>query len=137
MMSSSLFVFDTNTLVSAVLVSGSIPQQALDKALQQGKLAQSLATMDELKEVLERPKFDKYITREERVRFFTALARESLLVEIHTKITACRDPKDNKFLELAVSAEAQAIITGDNDLLVLHPFRGISILTPRTFTEQP
>jgi len=48
----------------------------------------------------------------------------------------CRDPKDNKFLELAVSGGATHLISGDNDLLVLHPFRGIQIMTPQMFLSQ-
>lgn len=50
-------------------------------------------------------------------------------------ITACRDPKDDKFLELAVSGRATHIISGDTDLLTLNPFRGIAILPPRAFLE--
>ena len=46
---------------------------------------------------------------------------------------SCRDPKDNQFLELAVNGQADFIVTGDEDLLVLHPFRAIPILTPRDF----
>jgi predicted nucleic acid-binding protein len=51
-------------------------------------------------------------------------------------IDACRDPKDNKFLELAVEAGAACIITGDKDLLVLNPFRNIPIFTPAEFLEK-
>nr|WP_232285716.1 putative toxin-antitoxin system toxin component, PIN family [Crocosphaera chwakensis] len=47
----------------------------------------------------------------------------------------CRDPKDNKFLEVAVNGNATHIITGDKDLLELHPFRGISILKPKQFLQ--
>ena len=59
-------------------------------------------------------------------------------VELHrvdTVITACRDPKDNKFLEAAIAARADVIVTGDADLLALHPFRGIPILSPAAFLE--
>lgn len=54
---------------------------------------------------------------------------------ITTHVTVCRDPKDDKFLEVAVNGAATYIITGDNDLPVLHPFRGIPIVTPRTFVD--
>lgn len=108
----------------------------LAKVLTSGTLVHSLPTLDELKNVLERKKFDKYLSREERLQFLTMIVRESLLVDIHVSITACRDPKDNKFLELAVSAEAKTIVTGDEDLLVLHPFRSIEIITPRSFLMQ-
>jgi len=64
------------------------------------------------------------------------IVRESLLVDIDVSITTCRDPKDNKFLELAVSSNAQMIISGDEDLLVLHPFQDIRILSPRQFLDE-
>jgi putative PIN family toxin of toxin-antitoxin system len=68
-----------------------------------------------------------------RLEFLAALIRQAQLVEITAAIADCRDPKDNKFLELAVSGQASHILTGDADLLALHPFRGLSILTPRDF----
>lgn len=45
----------------------------------------------------------------------------------------CRDPKDNKYLELAVNGQAESIITGDQDLLILHPFQSINIVTVNDF----
>jgi uncharacterized protein len=59
-----------------------------------------------------------------------------MIVEVTEVVTDCRDSKDNKFLELAVSGGAQSIISGDADLLVLDPFRGISIVTPQVFVSQ-
>jgi putative PIN family toxin of toxin-antitoxin system len=134
-MSERLYVIDTNVLISALLLPASTAQAALMKALRQGKVAQSLSTLDELKEVLERTKFDKYISREARIRFFTSLLSEAVTVEITTQITAARDPKDNKFLDLAVSGGAEILVSGDRDLLSLHPFQGISILSPAAFVS--
>lgn len=54
-------------------------------------------------------------------------------VVIHRQINACRDEKDNKFLELAINGNADFIITGDNDLLVLNPFENIAIIKPDVF----
>ena len=68
-------------------------------------------------------------------RFLAVLTREAQWIDVDMQITACRDPKDDKFLSLAVSGEATHIVTGDADLLVLHPFRGIRIVTPSTFLE--
>lgn len=51
-------------------------------------------------------------------------------------ITACRDPKDDKFLSLAVAGQADVIVTGDEDMLTLNPFRGVAILTPQEFIER-
>ncbi|MBW8050035.1 MAG: putative toxin-antitoxin system toxin component, PIN family [Cytophagales bacterium] len=52
------------------------------------------------------------------------------------KITLSRDPDDNKFLSLAKSAKAACIVTGDNDLLVLHSFGSIAILKPSEFLKK-
>lgn len=61
----------------------------------------------------------------------------SQVVEPQEQIQACRDPKDDIYLETAVSAQADCIVSGDPDLLALHPFRGIFILTPRDFLDFP
>jgi len=123
------FVFDTNVIVSALLLQRSIVRQAFDKAIEQGKLLVSQVVVEELNEVLRRKGFDKYVTEDERIEFITVLVREAILVEITDTVTECRDPKDNRFLELAVSGQATCIVSGDDDLLVLHPFRGIPVLT--------
>ena len=127
------FVLDTNVIVSAVLLAGSVPRQAFDKALDEGTILISVPVLLELAEVLSRQKLDRYVLEEERMRFLIALLKEAELVEITEAITDCRDAKDNKFLELAVSGKADIIVSGDNDLLVLDPFRAIPLLTPREF----
>jgi len=93
------------------------------------------ATSQELQEVLTRSKFDKYISLDIRYQFLTKIKLESEQIFISELIKECRDPKDNKFLEVAFNGKATHIITGDQDLLELHPFRGISILTPRQFLQ--
>jgi len=135
MSSEPRFVFDTNVIVSALLLKQSIARQALDKAIQQGQLLISHATVEALNDVLRRKGFEKYVTEEERVEFLTAFVRDGALVDITERVTACHDPKDNKFLELAVNGEAMCIVSGDEDLLVLHPFRGRAIMTPRQFLD--
>ncbi len=127
------FVFDTNVIVSASLLAGSVPGRAFDKALDEGRILTSVPALLELAEVLSRKKLNKYLLEEERMRFLVALLKEAELVEVTEVVTDCRDTKDNKFLELAVSGQAGCIVSGDADLLVLNPFRGISILTPREF----
>ena len=87
----------------------------------------------ELNGVLCREKFRRYVTEEERERFLRSLLREAELIE--QKIQLCRDPKDDKVLELAVDGDADCIVSGDGDLLSLDPFRGISILTPEKFLD--
>jgi len=129
-------ILDTNTLVSALLVKQSIPRQAFDKATQQGSLLLSNATLQELDSVLKREKFKKYITNAERILFVQALLVQSILLETEPSITTCRDPKDNKFLDLAAVGAADYLVTGDDDLLVLNPFENTRIVTPREFLEQ-
>jgi len=128
-------VFDTNGLVSALLLPDSKPRQAFDLALQKGKVLLSFPALAELYEVLSRKSFRRYINEEDIRSFLAVLTRETEWVDVDAQITACRDPKDDKFLELAVSGDASHIVTGDADLLVLNPFRGISILPPHSFLK--
>jgi len=136
MTSSLRFVFDTNTIVSALLLPDSKPRHALDRAQDRGKILISMPALLELNDVITRNKFDKYVSEEKRKEFLAALIKQAEFLEVTEEITDCRDTKDNKFLELAVSGGADCIISGDADLLVLHPFRGISILQPGDFLEQ-
>jgi uncharacterized protein len=126
-------VFDTNVVISVMLLPFSIPRSAIDRAMRVGRLLISAATTAELDEVIHRPKFDKYISEEEHIEFLTTLVHEAELVNVVDGVTDCRDPRDNKFLELAVSGQATHIVTGDLDLLVLHPFRGITVILPNAF----
>ena len=127
------FVFDTNVVVSALLLSGSVPRRAFDKAIDHGTILLSVPVILELADVLSRKKLNKYLLEDERMRFLVALLREAELVHITETITFCRDAKDDKFLELAVAGNASCIVSGDNDLLVLNPFRRIPIITPKEF----
>jgi hypothetical protein len=124
------FVFDTNVLVSALLFEHSKPAQVLFSALHQGEILLSADLVNEIHEVIYRKKIDRYISNEQRDEFLTALVQTGSLIEITENINICRDPKDNMILELAASGQADVVVSGDDDLLVLHPFRGISILAP-------
>ena len=130
------FVFDTNAIISAALLKRSVSRKAFDKALDEGELLVSAETVDELNQVLGRADFTKYVTEDERLEFLAVLLREATFVEVTVHVGECRDPSDNKFLELAVSGAAACIVSGDQDLLVLHPFRGIPIVTPRGFFDE-
>src|SRR5207253_4061258 len=126
-------VIDTGVAVSAVLLPRSVPRQAFDAAVARGMLIVSGATVAELDDVLRRPKFNKYVPEEKRLEFLAALVQQAEQIDVTEVITACRDAKDNKFLELAVSGRASHILSGDGDLLALHPFRGIAVVTPQAF----
>jgi uncharacterized protein len=131
-------VLDTSTLVSAALRVGSLPHQALLKALACCEVCASVATLDELERVLKRDKFDRYLDAETRLAFAGLVRQHAHLFavtdaeELALK-PACRDPNDNKFLALALVCEADAIISSDNDLLALNPWRSIPVLLPGEF----
>ena len=128
-------VVDTNVMISRLLRPPSVPGQAMRRPVDEGTLLVSEATMGELADVLARPKFDPYVSVEERQQFLLLLGRIVEMVPILHRIRACRDPRDDKFLEVAVNGDAD-IISGDRDLADLHPFRGTSILTPAQFVAR-
>jgi putative PIN family toxin of toxin-antitoxin system len=128
-----LFVIDTNTLISAFLFKNSTTKLAYDKARRLGELSASFETYDEFCGVLIREKFDKYVSLEIRLKIINEVKDILVFAEISERIIDCRDPKDNKFLELALAANAACIVTGDNDLLIMNPFRGIPILNAVNF----
>lgn len=127
---------DTNVLLSRLLVPGSVPAQAVRRAVDQGQILASEATLEELADVLSRPKFDRYLTVSERQQFLRLFMRIAQWVPILHPVQACRDPRDDKFLALAVNGEAGVIITADQDLLVLDPFRDVRILEPAAYLAQ-
>jgi putative PIN family toxin of toxin-antitoxin system len=126
-------VVDTNTYISRLLAPGSVPAQAVDRAFNAATVLLSDATLEELADVLGRRKFDPYITIEERRTFLRLLGSAAKIIPIHRNFHVCRDPKDDKFLDLAVNGEADLIVTGDKDLLALDPFHATAILTPAAF----
>lgn len=136
MTSSERFVLDTNVIVSSVLSPRSILRQAFDLAFLLGTVLVSDSILVEIDDVLRRPKFERYVSEEERLQFLAKFVGDAMIVEVTEVVTDCRDSKDNKFLELAVSGGAKCIVSGDTDLLVIDPFRGISIVTPQVFVSQ-
>ncbi|GGG90120.1 PIN domain-containing protein [Parapedobacter pyrenivorans] len=131
-----LFVFDTNTLISSFLLPNSVARQALNRARRMGHIVLSKATADEFKGVFVRPKFDRYLPLAVRLEIIEGFDSLAVYINPRHTVTDCRDPKDNKFLEIALSAKASAIITGDQDLLVLHPYKDIPVINAATFLEQ-
>ena len=129
------FVFDANVIVSAFLFKNSPPRLALETAKNQGIIILSDTVIDELSNVLSRSKFDRYLAKSIRQELLETLVEASLLVQPSESIDECRDPKDNKYLELAISGHAESLITGDEDLLVLNPFRNIKIITVLEFLD--
>jgi uncharacterized protein len=126
-------VIDANVFVSAVLSAQGKSRQAFDLAVATGVILMSDEVFAEVSEVLLRPKFDRYSNRTKREAFLDELLGIVEFVDIIEKINECRDAKDDKYLELACSGNADLILTGDDDLLVLHPFRQIPIVKVQTF----
>lgn len=129
------YVLDANVVVSALLFNDSVPGRAFEHARRHGTILVSEASLSELRNVLGRTKFDRYLTRTDRDEFLLALTQECELVEIHELVRACRDPKDDHVLEVAINGRAATIVTGDEDLLELNPFRGVEVVTPRRFIK--
>jgi putative PIN family toxin of toxin-antitoxin system len=130
------FVLDTNMIVSGLMFERSAPGQALDKALDIGRPLLSGPMLVEIVDVLGRKRFDRYVSRERRNRFLVTLVEKAIFPDIWDSFQVCRDPKDDKFLDLAVAGQATCLVTGDADLLVLDPFHGIPIVTPRRFLDE-
>jgi putative PIN family toxin of toxin-antitoxin system len=130
-------VFDTSTLVSAALRLDSIPHQALLQAMRSCDLCASEATLNELKEVMVRAKFRRYLTDAAREKFVqrieNSVRRFVVREDAFSLDPACRDPKDNKFLSLAAESEAEALVSSDEDLLVLDPWNDVRVVRPADF----
>lgn len=127
-----IVALDTNVYVSAALFPGSVPRRAYELACTLDLIG-SEETLRELNRVLRRTKLDKLLDIDDRVAFLNDVILRTREVVIVERVTVCRDPKDDMFLELLVNGQADFLVSGDNDLLALHPFRGIPILTPADF----
>jgi putative PIN family toxin of toxin-antitoxin system len=125
-------VIDTGVFISAAIKMQTTPSLAIHRAVQSGVLLKSGSTEAEFLDVINRPYLARFISPEARAQMMQLMAAAEL-VTITERITACRDAKDDKFLEVAVNGQADIIITGDADLLVLNPFRDIPIVTPTAF----
>lgn len=127
---------DTNVFASAILFPRSVPRQVVDHALDHGVVIFSDATMSELAEVLSRSKFDSFVSRADRELFLAQIESAAEFVPLIQLVRACRDPKDDKFLEVALNGRADVIITGDADLLRMHPWKDVAVLSPANYLKR-
>lgn len=127
-------VLDTNVLVSAALKRQSMPGMAALIVERRRVLLKSPATEAQLFEVVARPYLSELIDAAAQA-WLHALMAAAEPVAIVERIAACRDPTDDKFLELAVNGRADMLVTGDADLLALNPFREIPIIRPAMFVQ--
>lgn len=128
-------IVDTNVFVSGLLRESSVPGQAARRARREATLLVSHATMHELANVLAEAKFDRYVTVEQRVQFIRLIANLAELIPIIHPVRECRDPKDDKFLEVALNGSGDLIVTGDRDLLAMNPWRETTILSPGDYLK--
>jgi uncharacterized protein len=128
-------IFDTSTLVSAVLKPQSVPAEALSWAWEVATVAVSVETLAELSLVLGRAKFDPYRARADRDDFFAHYRAMSMLCDVQIAVTLCRDPKDDKFLSLVAASEASLLVSSDQDLLSIGRFETALIVSPKQFVD--
>jgi putative PIN family toxin of toxin-antitoxin system len=125
-----LIIFDASALVSAALKADSVPERALLRAEEVDVFALSAAVDGEIAGVLNRPRFARAIPLARRERVLEILRHAAVWFEPTVRVTDCRDPKDNKYLELALAAGAETIVSSDDNLLVFDPWRGVRIMRP-------
>jgi len=128
-------VLDINVLISAIIF-GRAPRTILERVIA-GKVrcVLSIAILDELRDVLQRPKFG--LTPEQAITVIEELSGVCEILNPPRRLRTIKaDPDDNRVLECALEAQADAIVTGDAHLLKLRQFRGIAIVTPAEFLAQ-
>ena len=132
-----ILIIDANVLISAAIAKHSIPDQVVRRALLEDVVIRSISTTQELSNSLKKKKLDRYFRNEyERDLFIHLFLRQSKLIEVTDQVRICRDPKDNQYLELALSGKADCIVSGDPDLQVLNPYENIPIISPREFLDR-
>jgi uncharacterized protein len=134
-------VLDASTLVSAALRVGAVPYQTLLEALGAWDVCASAETLAELEHVLGRKKFDRYLDRASRDEFVALIRHHVHLFAVRdadlvTVDPPCRDLRDNQFLALALAAEVDVVVSSDEDLFALDPWRGIPVVTPGEFLSR-
>lgn len=125
-----MIVFDASAVVSAALREDSVPERALLRAEETDVFALSPEVDAEIADVLNRPRFATAVSAARRMRILDVLRGGAVWFVPSERVADCRDAKDNKYLELALASSAWAIVSGDADLLVLHPWRGVRIMRP-------
>ena len=128
-MTSLKLVIDTNILISAALSSQGAPARLVQMALAHHRLVFSQATLDELRTRLYRPKFDHYISLENRERLLHDFSASALWVDVGEPAVYCRDRDDDHFIEAALKAQAHYLVSGDKDLLEAPLIEGLCIVS--------
>ena len=124
----SRVILDTNLWISYLISSRLIK---IDLMLEKGqiRLIFSEESLGEFIEVANRPKFRKFFSEEDIIELLSLIHHFVEIVEVHSEINICRDPKDNFLLALAKDSNADFLVTGDKDLLEIGNFHGTQIIT--------
>jgi putative PIN family toxin of toxin-antitoxin system len=126
-------VLDTNIWISFMIGK---ELKGLEKYLNKKvKIITSSEQIEELVSVLRREKFKKYFLKDDIKELLFLIMKVSEIVNINHNIYDCRDEKDNFILEMAINGKVDIIVTGDNDLLILHPYKNISIINYKEFEK--
>jgi uncharacterized protein len=128
-------ILDTNTFVSGIIFKGNLLRQLVTLVVNDYELMFSDETWDELAQVFQREKFEQHLPLGTRLSVLADLAARITVIRPTSVITDCRDPKDNKFLALALDGNVATIISGDADMKALNPWRGIGIVSPEEFVR--
>ena len=137
-MKAERLVIDSNVWIAALISPTGAARQLVDAVLDNDiDILMSEATFTELVSRLDRPKFDRYREPEAWNLFLSELVELALWLEdAGTATGISRDPDDDKFLALTAIGQADAIISGDRDLLELVTYEGIPIFTPAQFLQR-
>lgn len=129
-------VIDTNVWISGLLTKTGAPALLTRHVIRDGLPVFSAETFAELKDRLWRPKFDRYVTLEQRKSLLRDIESSALWIDVPPAVAErefCRDAADDKFIQTALAAGAAWLVTGDQDLLVLSrgmlPL-GVRIISP-------
>lgn len=122
-------------MVSAALKAESIPERARLLARDEAQLWLSAPVFEDITEVLNRRKLMRAIPPERRQRIIRLLTENARFIAPTLRVADCQNPDDGMYLELALAAKAGFLVSGDADLLVLDPWRGIRIVKPSEFVR--
>ncbi len=128
-------VLDTNLIVSALLIKNSISRKAFDLVVNQYSIVSSKECFEELNDVLGRKKFEKYFSLKDKYEFLKSYFELVEFFEVGIIVSDCKDPKDNKFLALALESKSKIIVSGDRHLLEMKNYFGIKIISPHDFIQ--
>jgi len=131
-----VIVLDASVLISAAMGRGSVPDRAVRHAFALDRVAVSEPMIAELVDVFARPRLARFVLPDLRDEVLALLDTSGVFVAPAERVTDCRDAKDNKYLELALAARAATIVSSDDDLLALHPWRGVRIVLPASYLAE-